>query len=380
MKKTLALIIALMMMLMALPSFAETTVENFDVEYEMKGTTSSGKPKNDTFIFKGVTTDGVITELTFDIIRNKGTEGEYSKTDIMGYMMNVSDAEITKDGENFNLSKFTTYGYDTAYAEGASAQYMVNATLNNITPTSTFKELTFQNYAGKTEVTMDMALIAYQDLAQEYGIKLTEDTLLIDLIAPHGRYVDGAFVEGANRVSFAGYAGGRSYGEQIKAIETYILENKMTLEDTYEMFKTVNQTSTPIEERDVIAGATITFVGDFQRMVYIAMHGELFSGVIDCTETEKGYSLSVVTQGYAGEIESNVGLDKDGNLVSFSVRDANETPNFGAELTPEGSDFITALVSGNGTTDVVAGSTVTSNALLEAVVFAQKYLKEELSK
>lgn len=38
----------------------ETTavVEEFAAEYEMKGTTSAGKPKNDTFIFEGKTTDG----------------------------------------------------------------------------------------------------------------------------------------------------------------------------------------------------------------------------------------------------------------------------------------------------------------------------------
>lgn len=36
----------------------ETTqpvVETFAAEYEMKGTTSAGKPKNDTFIFEGTT-------------------------------------------------------------------------------------------------------------------------------------------------------------------------------------------------------------------------------------------------------------------------------------------------------------------------------------
>ena len=57
-------------------------VETFSAEYEMKGTTSAGLPKNDTFIFEGETTDGIITKLNFDIIRNKGTEEEYSKKDL----------------------------------------------------------------------------------------------------------------------------------------------------------------------------------------------------------------------------------------------------------------------------------------------------------
>ncbi len=52
----------------------EPVVETFAAEYEMKGTTSSGKPKNDTFIFEGKTEDGIITELNFDIIRNKAAK------------------------------------------------------------------------------------------------------------------------------------------------------------------------------------------------------------------------------------------------------------------------------------------------------------------
>ena len=52
----------------------------------------------------------------------------------------------------------------------------------------------------------------------------------------HGLYADGSYQEGSKRISFAGYHGGRSYGEQMAAIEAYILENKMTLEDVYEPY------------------------------------------------------------------------------------------------------------------------------------------------
>ena len=88
---------------------------SFSAEYEIVGTTSAGKPKNDTFIFEGKTTDGIITELNFDIIRNKGLEGEYSKKDIMGYLMNISDAAVTKIGDGYELTNLGINGYETKF-------------------------------------------------------------------------------------------------------------------------------------------------------------------------------------------------------------------------------------------------------------------------
>ena len=152
---------------------------------------------------------------------------------------------------------------------------MITAVCKDLTEDSTFKDLTITNYTGE-QLNMEDSLMIYQYLANEGKIQLSEDTPLKDLLAIFDLYKDGAFVEGTKRVSFAGFHGGRSYGEQIDAIVEHILANNMTLDDVYEMFKTVNQQSTPIEERDVVTGATIAFVGDFQRMVYLAIHGELF--------------------------------------------------------------------------------------------------------
>lgn len=362
------------------PAETKPVEENFAAEYEMKGTTSSGQPKNDTFIFEGKTTDGIITELNFDIIRNKGTEGEYSKKDIMGYSMNVSDAEIKKNGEQLQLTKLSASGYDTAYGEGNNAQYMVSAYMDTLLDTTTFKELEFTHAASFTEEEqLEKALIAFKGLAAEAGIEeLTGDTLVKDLLGLHGLVKDASFVEGQNRVSFAGFHGGRSYGEQMDAIVTHILNNNMTLEDVYEMFKTENQASVPIEERDAITGATISFVGDFQRMVYVAMNGELFEGVTTHTVADDATVVEVVTQGYAGEIETHVTFDAAGNITDIKVRDANETDTVGGLLTEENSDFIKAMVAGQSdlaSVDTVSGATATSASLLKAVTFAVDYYK-----
>lgn len=358
--------------------------DTFSAEYEMIGTTSSGQPKNDTFIFEGTTTDGIITELNFDIIRNKGTESEYSKKDIMGYLMNVSDALIELQDEQYQLSKLSAYGYDTAYGEGNYAQYMVSASIDTLTDTTTFKELTFKNDAlsmGDTivPVELDKALIAFKGLAAEAGIEtLTEDTLVKDLLSAHALYQDDSFKEGTIRISFAGFNGGRSYGEQIDAIVSHILEHKMTLEDVYEMFKTENQASVPISERDAITGATISFVGDFQRMVYLAMYGELFEGVTAHTKADDHTVIEVVTQGYAGEIETHVTFDNTGMITDITIRDANETDTVGGLLTADNSNFIQSLIAGQedlSTVDSVSGATATSDGLRKAITFAKEYYK-----
>lgn len=383
MKKVGLILLVLALLFTAVSCAEEAKVETFSAEYEMVGTTSSGQPKNDTFIFEGETTDGIITSLNFDIIRNKGSEDEYSKKDIMGYLMNISDATVEKTEDGYRLATLSAYGYDPAYSDGDVyyAQYMLTASCDALTEQTQFQDLSFTDLARPDhEVTVEKACIAYGYLAREAGVELTAETPVKELLALHGLYMDGAFVEGSKRVSFAGYNGGRSYGEQLDAITDYILANQMTLEDVYEMFRTVNQASTQIEDRDAIAGATITFGGDFQRMVYLAIHGELFEGVVTRTENEDGSQvMEVVTQGYGGEIETNVTFDANGRITAIAVRDAQETDGVGGALTAAGSDYINALIAGQDdldAVDAVSGATMTSTALKKAVEYAKAALAE----
>ncbi len=383
MKKVGLILLVLALLFTAVSCAEEAKVETFSAEYEMVGTTSSGQPKNDTFIFEGETTDGIITSLNFDIIRNKGSEDEYSKKDIMGYLMNISDATVEKTEGGYRLATLSAYGYDPAYSDGDVyyAQYMLTASCDALTEETQFQDLSFTDLARPDhEVTVEKACIAYGYLAREAGVELTAETTVKELLALHGLYMDGAFVEGSKRVSFAGYNGGRSYGEQLDAITDYILANQMTLEDVYEMFRTVNQASTQIEDRDAIAGATITFGGDFQRMVYLAIHGELFEGVVTRTENEDGSQvMEVVTQGYGGEIETNITFDANGRITAIAVRDAQETDGVGGVLTAAGSDYINALIAGQDdldAVDAVSGATMTSTALKKAVEYAKAALAE----
>ena len=388
MKKLFSLLTVgtLVLALGACSTTKEPVVEEFSAEYEMKGTTSAGLPKNDTFIFEGETTDGIITKLNFDIIRNKGMEDEYSKKDLYGYEMNVSDAVIEEAGDGFNLTNLSASGFVKYPGTDSGVQFMVSGSLEGLTPESTFADLVVvspSRTGDPTVLSLDYAIAAYSYLAAEAGIdELTGDTLIIDILegAFDNMVKDGNFVAGEERTSYAGYNGGRSYGEQIDAIVDYILANDMTLEDVYEMFRTVNQQSTPIEERDVISGATLSFVGDFQRTVYLAIHGELFEGVTNATEADGSTTVEVVTQGYGGEIETHVTFDADNTITAISVRDDQESEGVGAVLTADGSDFLNSLIEGQSdieSVEVSSGATVTSEALKKAVQMAIDYMNEK---
>lgn len=384
MKKLFSLLTVgtLVLALGACSTTKEPVVEEFSAEYEMKGTTSAGLPKNDTFIFEGETTDGIITKLNFDIIRNKGMEDEYSKKDLYGYEMNVSDGAIEEVNGALNLTNLSASGFVKYPGTDSGVQFMVRASLEGLTPESTFADLVVFDLSTQSTMELENAIAAYSYLAAESGVEeLTGDTLVIDLMGAFDELVvDGAFVAGEQRVSYAGYNGGRSYGEQIDAIVDYILANDMTLEDVYEMFRTVNQQSTPIEERDVISGATIAFVGDFQRTVYLAIHGELFEGVTNATEADGSTTVEVVTQGYGGEIETHVTFDADNTITAISVRDDQESEGVGAVLTADGSDFLNSLIEGQSdieSVEVSSGATVTSEALKKAVQMAIDYMNEK---
>lgn len=388
MKKLFSLLTVgtLVLALGACSTTKEPVVEEFKAEYEMKGTTSAGLPKNDTFIFEGETTDGIITKLNFDIIRNKGTENEYSKKDLDGYEMNVSDAVIEETDGGFNLTRLSASGWVVYPGSDSGVQYMVSGSIEGLTPESTFADLVVLSPSMTGEVstlTLEQAIAAYSYLATEAGItELTGDTLIIDILsgAFDNMVKDGNFVAGEERTSYAGFNGGRSYGEQIDAIVDYILEEGMTLEEVYEMFRTVNQQSTPIEDRDVISGATISFVGDFQRTVYLAIHGELFEGVTNSSEADGSTTVEVVTQGYGGEIETHVTFDADNTITAISVRDDQESDGVGAVLTADGSDFLNSLIEGQSDIDSVevsSGATVTSEALKKAVQMAIDYMNEK---
>ena len=86
----------------------------------------------------------------------------------------------------------------------------------------------------------------------------------------------------------------------------------------------------------------------------------------------------VVTQGFGGEIETNITFDADGRITAIDVRDAQETDGVGGVLTADDSDYINALIAGQDDLDGdgVSGATMTSNALKQAVRYAQEAMAQ----
>ena len=78
-----------------------------------------------------------------------------------------------------------------------------------------------------------------------------------------------------------------------------------------------------------------------------------FEGVVTTTENEDGTTVAeVVTQGFGGEIETNVPFDADGRITAIAGRDAQETDGVGGVLTADGSDYINALIAGQDDLDL----------------------------
>ncbi|MCY1182803.1 Electron transport complex subunit RsxG [compost metagenome] len=97
------------------------------------------------------------------------------------------------------------------------------------------------------------------------------------------------------------------------------------------------------------------------------------------------------TQGYGGPLELLVGIDSRGRLLGVKALRHNETPGLGARIGEPTHPFMQgfagkdrtatpdaqwALGKDNGQFDQVAGATITSRAVLNAVHDALRYFDE----
>lgn len=355
---------------------AEGTAElPFSAEYTVVST-EGGTAHKETLIFEGTTENGIIKTLNFDVVVNKGQEDEYSKKDLDRYIMNTAYAEVTNTENGWGLAHLDLCGYTEALGIGT---FTVYASAEHLGEDTVFGELNIRDGNGEA-VELERALTMYQYLAAEGELTLTAQTPVKELLELFGLYTHDGFAGGHNRVSFAGAGGGRSYGEQLDAIVAHILANNMTLDNVYALFRTENQPTQSISDRDTVAGATITFSGDFQRLVYLALHGELFEGVTDRTAAGEALQYRVVTQGYGGEITTDIVVAPDGKITNITVVSDSETPTVGGLLTAENSDFLLTLLAKQEDTslvETVSGATYTSNALIKAVNYARAAAGEQ---
>ncbi len=92
-----------------------------------------------------------------------------------------------------------------------------------------------------------------------------------------------------------------------------------------------------------------------------------------------GYTVTTQGQGYGGMIKFITAFDGDGNIVSLSILEMAETPGIGDKI--EDPTFLDQFVGKNeeftsSNVDLISGSTISSNATLDAMNLAVKAYNE----
>ncbi|WP_370828386.1 FMN-binding protein [Fournierella massiliensis] len=103
------------------------------------------------------------------------------------------------------------------------------------------------------------------------------------------------------------------------------------------------------------------------------------AGVQAAVKADTGWVIQASAKGFAGQVPVIVGLDADGAIVGVSFPENSETAGYGAQLYEEGNEKAAALAaslvgkSGEvaiGDVDAMAGATISSKAVVEAVNIA----------
>jgi len=207
-------------------------------------------------------------------------------------------------------------------------------------------------------------------LEEAVGISIDETTSIADFLTPLGFYnqEDSLVKNGMTSIELTGAYGGRSFNHQLEAIEEFIVENSLTLEEVYTLLSTNNQ---GYDERDAIAGATIMFDGKMQAIVAQAAGIELperQAMVIGQVEEASETIITVKAYGLH-EMIVQVRLDDSRNVLEVSVLSHTETEGYGKEVV-EG-DYLDQFINTDlADIDEVAGATLTSEGIIEAVQLA----------
>ncbi len=100
-----------------------------------------------------------------------------------------------------------------------------------------------------------------------------------------------------------------------------------------------------------------------------------------------GYCISVIGEGYGGEISMVVGINADSTIAGIKIITHSETPGLGSKATKpefgkeyEGKKSPLSVIKGAATKEneinAISGATRTSNGVTNAVNLASDYLKQ----
>ena len=216
----------------------------------------------------------------------------------------------------------------------------------------------------------------YGLLAQALNISIDETTTIQDFLLPLGFFDETSMrvKNGMTNIELTGAYGGRSFDHQLTAIEDYIVENALTLEETYVLLSTNNQ---GYDNRDAIAGATVMFDAKMQAIVAKAANIELVEeepSILGIFEDDASKIVTIKTYGMH-EIILQVTFDLSNQVLGVEVLSHTETEGYGLDLI-EG-DFLQDFVGQDiDQIDAIAGVTLTSQAIIDAVVMAQESIND----
>lgn len=340
----------------------ETPQRYFYEEMYFEG--SGYTPAYHYYLSGALNSDGEIEQIRFNMVAVTGTSKRSSD-----YLMNNATIQIGGTPGNQTIDVF------------------IGGSTENIP--QVFNSIKGTIAADGETLLMDLGIMGaypgapvnYQDeiyglLANALNIEITETTTLKEFLIPMGLFDEDANLvkNGQTNLELTGAYGGRSFNHQLEAIEQYIVANALTLEEVYTLLSTNNQ---GYDNRDAIAGATIMFDVKMQAIVAKAANIEVpeeETSLIGVQEEDANTIVTVKTYGMY-EMIVQVTFNEDHEVIEVAVLSHNETEGYGLDLI-EG-DYVTNFVGqSSDQVDTVAGVTLTSQGIIDAVSLAEKVISE----
>lgn len=296
--------------------------------------------------------DGEVTDIRFDMVSVYGTSKRSSD-----YNMNVAKIQVGGSDANRSLEVFIGGSSD-------NIAQVYNTISGDFTDGSeTLQSLGFEVYYPGQVIPFSEEI--YGLMADALNITIDETTTISAFLDAAGLVTDSVISNGRKVVELEGYAGGGNYDHQLTALENHIIAGALTLEDVYELLSVNNQ---GFDERDAVAGATIMFDQKIIAISALTAGIEISKDPVILGTTMDGTDSVIGVRVYGmHEMTVSVTIDSSGEVTSLVVVSHTETEGLGKAVI-EG-DFIASIISGQSDltgVDAVAGSTITSDALIEA--------------
>jgi hypothetical protein len=321
-------------------------------------------PAYDYFLSGTLNEDGEIEYIRYNMVASNGVSKRSSQylmnnaTVLIGGSAGNQTIEIFIGGSTENIAQVFNYIRGTIAQDGSTLLFDLGIS---------------GAYPGAPVNHQDEI---YALLGNALDVTIDETTMIKDLLEPIGFYSSSTDLvkNGMTSIELTGAYGGGSFHNQLKALEAYIVDNALTLEEVYELVSSNNQ---GYDNRDVVAGATILFDPKIVEITAKAAGitiDEQEPMIIGHDEDETSITITVKTFGY-NEMIVQVTFDLDHVITAVDVLSHTETQGYGLEVI-EGDFLDQFLGHASEDVDVVSGVTLTSQGIIDAIKLAEEAIAE----